>query len=140
MIDNIPFNIVTPSKTVLDEEAFMVVIPSVEGDIAIMDKRMPIMLALQAGGVYVFDNNQKLLKSVFVHDGFASWDGKKLVILTDDAVDFVDVNKSDLIESINKDKADITSFDEESCEYKLKLATIKAKEKLIFSMDNPSYR
>ena len=65
-------------------ECLMAVVPSIEGDLGIMQNHEAVMAKLKAGVVKVFDNSQNVIKQIEIAGGYAEMAGAdKLIILID---------------------------------------------------------
>ena len=96
---DVHFELVTPEKKILSEDAYMVVVPGTEGDFGVLAGHAPAVSALRPGimTVYVGGNAQRMV----VLGGFAevSADGK-LTVLADLADSVEDFNRDVLAERI----------------------------------------
>lgn len=76
--------IISPSGELLKGSFHMVVVPSVLGDIGVMQGHEVVIVALREGEVSVYDEKQNLVKSFPVKSGFAEvQEGGKLLVLVD---------------------------------------------------------
>ena len=50
--------IISPEKSVFDEEIEMVIIPGTEGDIGVLSNHMPLITSLRLGNIYVYRNKK----------------------------------------------------------------------------------
>ena len=57
--------IISPEKSVFDEEIEMVIIPGTEGDIGVLSNHMPLITSLRLGNIYVY-RNKKIIKKFLV--------------------------------------------------------------------------
>lgn len=65
-------------------ECAMAVVPSVDGDMGIMQNHEAAVVKLRAGQVTVFDNAQNVIKQIEVEGGYAETSGSnKLIVLID---------------------------------------------------------
>lgn len=95
MADKISFDLVSPEKLLLSEEAEMVTIPGSEGDIGVMAGHMPLITTLKPGVVSVTggpEANQRF----FVLGGFAEINQTKLTVLAEEAVAAADFDAAAL--------------------------------------------
>lgn len=92
----IRFEIVTPERTVLKEEIIQVTIPTLEGEVTILPKHMPLVGIIKPGVLEIktADNRQKV---VYVAGGFLEVLRNKVVILADSAerADEIDFEKAE---------------------------------------------
>ncbi|QDH16703.1 ATP synthase F1 subunit epsilon [Swingsia samuiensis] len=76
--------IVSPAKRLVDRQVDMVVVPGMEGNIAAMPGRAPLMLQLR-GGVVALYENEKIIDRYFVDGGFVDMGADHCTILADSA-------------------------------------------------------
>ena len=83
-MSNIHFEIVTPERVVLKEEIRQVLVPTVEGDITILPKHMPLISILKPG-VLEIKNQSGEIETMAVSGGFVEVLPTKVIILADTA-------------------------------------------------------
>lgn len=84
MAGNIRLQIVTPEKTVVDEDAQIVMAPGVLGEFGVLIHHTPFMTALKIGTVRYKDSSGSE-KAVFVNGGFAEALPDRVTILSQSA-------------------------------------------------------
>jgi F-type H+-transporting ATPase subunit epsilon len=90
------FKIVTPEKTIYENEIFQVTIPTTEGEITILPNHIPLISVLKAGDLRFKDSNGE--QHMAVSGGFVEVQGKnQIVILADHAqrVEDIDIDKAE---------------------------------------------
>jgi F-type H+-transporting ATPase subunit epsilon len=85
MSDKITFDLVSPERLVLSEDAEMVTIPGSEGEMGVMAGHMPLIATLRPGMIAV-SGGPGGEKRFFVSGGFAEVTAKKLTLLADEAL------------------------------------------------------
>ena len=60
--------IISPQKTIFNEEVDLCIFPGVEGDLGILKNHMPFLTTLRIGIVYIYQN-KKLLETFLVNGG-----------------------------------------------------------------------
>ena len=50
--------IISPDKSVFDEEIEMVIVPGSEGDIGVLSNHMPLITSLRLGNIYIYRNKK----------------------------------------------------------------------------------
>ncbi|PIR95156.1 ATP synthase F1 subunit epsilon [Candidatus Falkowbacteria bacterium CG10_big_fil_rev_8_21_14_0_10_37_6] len=81
---NIHFEIVTPERVVLKEEIQQVLVPTIEGEITILPKHMPLIGILKPG-VLEIKTAEGGIETIAVSGGFVEVLSTKVVILADTA-------------------------------------------------------
>jgi len=85
MADKISFDLVSPERLVLSDEAAMVTIPGSEGDMGVMAGHAPLISTLRPGIVAVA-GGRTAEQRFFVAGGFAEVTPRKLTVLAEEAV------------------------------------------------------
>lgn len=77
--------IVTPDRSFFSGEVEMVIVRGIEGDLAILDNRSPLITPLSIGKVRVFEDDKKTERVAAVVNGYVSINEGKTTIITDSA-------------------------------------------------------
>jgi F-type H+-transporting ATPase subunit epsilon len=101
MAETFKFELVSPARLVLSEEALQVVVPGLEGDFTMLTGHSPFMTTVHPGVVEVTSAAGKIAK-IFVRGGFADASPTGLTILAEQAIP-VEELKADLIAKEIKD-------------------------------------
>ena len=78
--------IISPEKSVFDEEIEMVIIPGTEGDIGVLSNHMPLITSLRLGNIYIY-RNKKIIKKFLVNGGILEVFENRCTLLTEDISD-----------------------------------------------------
>jgi len=91
MADTFTFELVTPERMVLSEEASQVVIPGTEGEFTVLAGHAPVISSIRPGVVAASLADSRTVR-LFVKGGFAEVDQNRVVVLAQRAleVDAVD--------------------------------------------------
>jgi F-type H+-transporting ATPase subunit epsilon len=84
MAGNIRFEVVTPEKIVVDEEAQIVAAPGVLGEFGVLVGHTPFLTPLKTGVIHYTDTSGKE-RFVFVSGGFAETLPDKITVLAESA-------------------------------------------------------
>tara|TARA_B100001248_G_scaffold64201_1_gene44813 strand:+ start:227 stop:559 length:333 start_codon:yes stop_codon:yes gene_type:complete len=97
--------IISPEKSVFDDEIEMVIIPGTEGDIGILSNHMPLITSLRLGNIYIY-RNKKIIKKFLVNGGILEVLENRCTLLTEDISDLESevINNDD---ELSKKKAEI---------------------------------
>ena len=92
MAGTFKFELVTPERMVVSEEASQVVVPGAEGAFTVLPGHAPVISTLRPGVIHVTLGDGRNVRA-FVKSGFAEVDADRLVILAERAlnVDGMDV-------------------------------------------------
>ena len=94
MADKVRFELVTPAKLVLAEEADMVVVPGGAGDFGVLPGHAPLMSTLRAGTIEVYQGNQ-VTRRLFVESGFAEVAEDRCAVLAEEALPTNEIDRTD---------------------------------------------
>ena len=122
MAEAFKFELVSPARLVLSEEASQVVVPGLEGDFTMLAGHSPFMTTVRPGVVEVTSATGKVAK-IFVRGGFADASPAGLTILAEQAIP-VEELKADVI------AREIKDAEEDLADAKTDEAKRVAREKL----------
>ena len=91
MAKNIKLEVVTPEKSIVSEEAQIVMAPGSEGEFGVLIGHTPFLTTLKTGTVHYTDADGKQ-KFVFVSGGFAEALPDKVTVLAESAERRRDIN------------------------------------------------
>jgi F-type H+-transporting ATPase subunit epsilon len=78
--------IISPEKTLFDEDIEMVIIPGTEGDIGVLSNHMPLITSLRLGNIYIY-KDKKIIKKFLVNGGILEVIENRCTLLTEDISD-----------------------------------------------------
>ena len=82
MADKLSLEVVTPFRTVLNEDVDSVTLPGIEGEMGILPEHVPLLTTLNAGVLsYVNDNGKT--QAIAVHWGYAQVEGNNVRVLAE---------------------------------------------------------
>ena len=106
MADKISFDLVSPERLLLSEDAEMVTLPGTEGDLGVLAGHEPLITTLRPGVIDV-KGGAMGDQRFFVLGGFAEVNPGKLTVLAEEAFAVASVNASEVDERISDAKEDI---------------------------------
>jgi F-type H+-transporting ATPase subunit epsilon len=86
MAGTFKFELVTPERMLLSEDAAQVVVPGMEGEFTVLVGHAPVVSALRPGVVDATLSDSRKVR-VFVKGGFAEVDAERLIVLAERALD-----------------------------------------------------
>ena len=86
MAGTFKFELVTPERMLLSEDAAQVVVPGVEGEFTVLSGHAPVIAALRPGVVDATLADARTMR-MFVKGGFAEVDADRLIVLAERALD-----------------------------------------------------
>ena len=91
MAENIRLEIVTPEKSVVNEDAQIVMAPGILGEFGVLIGHTPFMTTLKMGSVH-YKNNEGVERFVFISGGFAEALPDRVTILAEAAERRADID------------------------------------------------
>ncbi|CAK7192308.1 ATP synthase epsilon chain [Commensalibacter sp. Nvir] len=82
---SIQIEIISPKEVVLSQKVDMAVIPGLEGDIAAMEGRAPIILLLRGGIISLYEKDT-VIQSLFIENGFAEMKESQCTVLVNKVI------------------------------------------------------
>jgi len=101
MAGNILLEVVTPEKSVVNEEAQIVMAPGIMGEFGVLDGHTPFMTTLKLGTIKYTDGNGDE-RCVFVSGGFAEALSDKVTVLAESAERRCDIDLDRAQEAIER--------------------------------------
>jgi F-type H+-transporting ATPase subunit epsilon len=86
MADTFKFELVTPERMLLSEDASQVVVPGTEGDFTVLAGHAPVISTLRPGVIAVSLSDSRTVR-LFVKGGFAEVDQNRLTVLAQRALE-----------------------------------------------------
>ena len=87
--------IVSPKEIIFSEEIAFIIVPSVEGDIGVLNKHTPVITTLRAGLIYVYKNNS-IYKKFYTKGGICEITEDKCIILTEEIEDVKEIDLNEI--------------------------------------------
>jgi F-type H+-transporting ATPase subunit epsilon len=125
MAGTLKFELVTPERMALSEDAAQVVMPGVEGEFTVLPGHAPVISALRPGVIEVsLPDNSKT--RIFVKGGFAEIDGDHLTVLAERAIDVAAMDAAIIAAELQTAEADLASATDDAA----RLAAASAVEQM----------
>ena len=93
-------DIVTPAAKLLSDDAYMVVVPGVEGEMGFLHGHVPLVSVLADGVVRIQAENGGEMKRFALLGGYVQVTGRKVIILADRAIPAEDVDANQVRETL----------------------------------------
>jgi F-type H+-transporting ATPase subunit epsilon len=106
MADLIAFDLVSPERLLLSEEAEMVTVPGSDGDFGVMAGHMPVISTFRPGVIDVRGGTQGDAR-FFVLGGFVEVNPQKITVLAEEATPMQEVDANLLDQRIQNAEEDI---------------------------------
>jgi F-type H+-transporting ATPase subunit epsilon len=95
MAETFEFDIVTPAKPMLSQQAELVIIPGAAGDFGVMPGHAPLLSTLRPGTIEIRDRAMKILGQIFVEGGFAEVTPQRCTVLAEEALPVKEITRED---------------------------------------------
>lgn len=86
------FELVSPSRLLVSEEAEMVVVPGAEGDFGVLPQHAPLISTVRPGLIDIYEGG-KIKAQIFVAGGFAEVTGERLIVLAEEAIPRAEIER-----------------------------------------------
>lgn len=108
MAGTLKFELVTPERMALSEDAAQVVMPGVEGEFTVLPGHAPVISALRPGVIEVSLPDSSKTR-IFVKGGFAEIDGDHLTVLAERAIDVAAMDAATIAAELQTAEADLAA-------------------------------
>ena len=108
MADKIHFDLVSPERLLMSDDVDMVTLPGTEGYMGVLAGHSPLVTTLRPGVIEVQGGHEGDVK-LFVRGGFAEIDGKKIVVLAEEAIPMADFDIAALDQRIQDTEEDLVA-------------------------------
>lgn len=106
MVDTFKFELVSPERLLIAEDAESVVVPGAEGDFQVLPKHAPLLSTLRPGLLdVVLPGGAE--RRIFVRGGFAEVGPESLTVLAETAIDSADLDAHVLAQEIQNAEEDV---------------------------------
>ena len=104
MADKLSLEVVTPFRTVLNEDVDSVTLPGIEGELGILPEHVPLLTTLDTG-IMSYVNGSGNTQAIAVHWGYAQVDGNNVRVLAElaETADEIDLPRAQEAEKKAKD-------------------------------------
>ena len=106
MADKVTFELVSPERLLVSDDADMVVVPGSEGDFAVLAGHAPMISTLRPGTLEIYQGDVAEAR-YFVAGGFAEVAGDRLVVLAEQTVPLDELDRAALERQISDADADV---------------------------------
>ena len=113
MADTFNLELVSPEKLLLSRPVEMVTIPAWEGEMGILPKHAPMIVALRGGLIKVREGGRDT-ESLFVAGGFAEITPDRVTVLADEATPVAELSRADAEGRLTQAEAELNAAAAES--------------------------
>jgi F-type H+-transporting ATPase subunit epsilon len=108
MAGTFKFELVTPERMLLSEDAAQVVVPGLEGEFTVLAGHAPVVSALRPGVVDATLGDSRKMR-VFVKGGFAEVDAERLIVLAERALDLETTDAAGIASELQTAEAELAA-------------------------------
>ena len=110
--DKVHFELVTPARLLVVEDADMVVVPGGDGDFGVLPGHAPLLSTLRAGVVHLYDGDA-IVERIFVSGGFAEVTAERCTVLAEEAVRVAEIALDDAGNRLDAARQRLAAVDNE---------------------------
>ncbi len=93
--DRISFEVITPSRVLVQREVHLVVIPGGDGNFGVLPGHAPLLSTVRPGTVEIYDGDMKVVERIFVEGGFAEVIPERCTLLAEHAIDVREITRDE---------------------------------------------
>ena len=106
------FELVTPARLLLSEEADMVVVPGGAGDFGVLPRHAPLISTVRPGTIRLHDGPGEP-RAIFVAGGFAEVTPERCTVLAEEAVPLAELDRTEVERELREAREDAADTDDE---------------------------
>jgi F-type H+-transporting ATPase subunit epsilon len=119
------FELVTPERVLLAEEAEQVVVPGSEGDFTVLVNHAPVIATLRAGVLDV--QLPGASRRLFIKGGFAEVEPERLTVLAERAFDVAEASAGEIAAELEAAEAELAAAKDDSARLAAQTAVDRLK-------------
>ena len=127
MADPFTFELVSPERLLLSEQATAVVVPGSEGQFTVLKGHAPVMATLRPGVVEA-TLSRGVVERIFVRGGFSDTTPEGLTILAEEAIMLADLSAEKIAAEIKNAEEDVADAADASVKAAAELRLLQLKE------------
>ncbi len=116
MAGTFKFELVTPERMAVSEDATEVIVPGAEGAFTVLPGHSPVVSTLRPGVLNATLANAKKVR-LFVKEGFAECDAEHLTILAERAIDVETLTGATLSAEIQRAESDLAAASDDASRF-----------------------
>jgi F-type H+-transporting ATPase subunit epsilon len=102
MADTFLFEIVTPARPMIAQQAELVIIPGGDGNFGVLPGHAPMLSTLRPGTIEIRELNLKIYEQIFVEGGFAEVTPGRCTVIAEEAMYVRDITRDDAEERLKR--------------------------------------
>jgi F-type H+-transporting ATPase subunit epsilon len=102
MADTFLFEIVTPARPMIAQQAELVIIPGGDGNFGVLPGHAPMLSTLRPGTIEIRELNLKVNEQIFVEGGFAEVTPERCTVIAEEAMYVRDITRDDAEERLKR--------------------------------------
>lgn len=95
MAETFQFEIVTPARSIFDEQVELVIIPGAAGNFGVLPGHAPLLSTIRPGVIEIREKSLGVVEQYFVDGGFAEVTPERTAVLAEEAIRVADISRDD---------------------------------------------
>lgn len=108
----VEFELVTPERLLLSQEADMVVVPGGAGDFGVLPRHSPLISTVRPGTIRLHEGGGEPAE-IFVAGGFAEVTPERCTVLADEAVPLAELDRTEVERELREAREDAADTEDE---------------------------
>ena len=126
MAEAFKFELVTPERMMLSEEASQVVIPGTEGEFTVLAGHAPVISSLRPGVIAASLADNRTVR-LFVRGGFAEVEQNRLVVLAQQALDLDAVDSGVVAAELKAAESELAAASDDAARFAAQAAVAQLR-------------
>jgi len=131
------FELVSPEKLLLSQDAEMVVVPGSEGDLGVLAGHAPVISTVRPGVISVFEG-ASVTARLFICGGFVEVTPDRCTVLAEEALPLEDIDRAAVEKELSDLRDDLSAAADEAARQAIEARVAVAQAKLE-ALDAPGY-
>ena len=110
--DKVHFELVTPTRLLVAEDADMVVVPGGDGDFGVLPGHAPLLSSVRAGVVHMYEGDA-IVERIFVSGGLAEVTAERCTVLAEEAVRVAEIAPDEAQQRLDAARQSLADADAE---------------------------
>ncbi len=102
----VTFELASPEELLVSTSVDMVVVPGVEGDFGVLPGHAPFISAVRPGVIDIYQG-EKIVRRLFVSDGFAEVNERRCTVLSSEAYPLEELEREEVVERLRESEDEL---------------------------------
>jgi F-type H+-transporting ATPase subunit epsilon len=129
MPETLRFELVSPERLLVSQDAEMVVVPGAEGDFGALPRHAPLLSMVRPGVIQVYESRREVTARYFVAGGYAEVTPERCTVLAEEAMPVGELDRGSVEAALKDLREDLEDAkdDHERIAVRAKIAVAEAK-------------